>query len=478
VFKETNWLACLLFLVFLVVLRLTWLYYADFALSPDESQYWFWSKHLDWGYYSKPPAVAFIIWISTSLLGDSEFAVRILSPVLHFFTALLVYAIGKELYYPKVGRWSAAIYITLPAVFFSSMLLSTDPILIFFWSASMYLFIRAIKADTWLYWMSASITAGLGMLTKYNMAIFLLSAVVFLLSSQQEKKHLSSTKFWSALVMTFIIWLPNIIWNVNHGFVNFQHTAELAGMESSKTYNPQGLLKFFLEQFILFGPITFAAFIIIAAYLLKNLMTVEHKFLLAFSLPFLFVIMAIALKDHAHANWAAPAYIAATILFCSFFIEAKKVMVVRVVFALHLIIGLIGLSYPYFNKIHRLSFNFKEDPVARLEFGREIGRVVNTISVQYPNATIAADDRKILAWLLFYSKPEVYKWNPGSGVNDHFDLAYNVGKYRGKEIILLSKDYDVNQLKKYSPAVHLIKTLPYRKGEIIKIYHLVKFIGY
>src|SRR6476660_2833864 len=31
-------------------------------LSEDESHYWEWSRHLDYGYYSKPPGIAWVIW--------------------------------------------------------------------------------------------------------------------------------------------------------------------------------------------------------------------------------------------------------------------------------------------------------------------------------------------------------------------------------------------------------------------------------
>ena len=40
------------------------------TLYVDEAQYWTWAQHLDWGYFSKPPGVAALIWLSTALFGD------------------------------------------------------------------------------------------------------------------------------------------------------------------------------------------------------------------------------------------------------------------------------------------------------------------------------------------------------------------------------------------------------------------------
>src|SRR5712691_4999231 len=63
--------------------RLLWLGYQTAGLYPDEAQYWFWSRHLALGYYSKPPLVAWAIALTTGLFGDSEFAVRLSAPLLH-----------------------------------------------------------------------------------------------------------------------------------------------------------------------------------------------------------------------------------------------------------------------------------------------------------------------------------------------------------------------------------------------------------
>ena len=45
-----------------LILRLIFLYLSPLGLHGDEAQYWVWSKNLDWGYYSKPPFVALIIF--------------------------------------------------------------------------------------------------------------------------------------------------------------------------------------------------------------------------------------------------------------------------------------------------------------------------------------------------------------------------------------------------------------------------------
>ena len=71
--------------------RLLWLAVQSAGLYPDEAQYWFWAQHLELGYYSKPPLVAWLIALTTTMLGDGELGVRLSAPLLHA-AAGLVYA--------------------------------------------------------------------------------------------------------------------------------------------------------------------------------------------------------------------------------------------------------------------------------------------------------------------------------------------------------------------------------------------------
>src|SRR5436305_15296896 len=73
----------------------------------DEAQYWAWSRELAFGYFSKPPLLAWIIAAAESICGSSEACVRAPAPILYFGTSLLVYAIARVLYDSQVAFYSA-----------------------------------------------------------------------------------------------------------------------------------------------------------------------------------------------------------------------------------------------------------------------------------------------------------------------------------------------------------------------------------
>src|SRR3954464_1613487 len=126
----------------LTVLRIVVLIATPLQLYPDEAQYWWWAQTPDWGYFSKPPLIAWIIWLTTGL-SDAEWAIRLASPLLHAATAVMVFAIRRTAYDARVGFWSVLAYATLPGISYSSALISTDVPLLLCWSVALYSFLRA-----------------------------------------------------------------------------------------------------------------------------------------------------------------------------------------------------------------------------------------------------------------------------------------------------------------------------------------------
>ncbi|MCK5916809.1 MAG: glycosyltransferase family 39 protein, partial [Cocleimonas sp.] len=132
------------------------------SLYIDEAQYWFWSQHIDLGFYSKPPVIALIITATTSVCGDSETCIRVGSLIIYPLTTLLLYFSATFLFNRRIGLVSALVFITLPAVSLSSLVISTDIALFFFWTLAFYGFIRALDSNAWHWWLLMGFAGGMG----------------------------------------------------------------------------------------------------------------------------------------------------------------------------------------------------------------------------------------------------------------------------------------------------------------------------
>ena len=130
VWRQRLWLG----LGAILVVRLIALAYNRTDLFFDEAQYWTWSLEPAFGYYSKPPLIAWAIALSTGVCGASEVCIRLPSPIIHTATAAVMFALGRRLYSARTGFLAALAFATLPGISLSAGIISTDVPLLLCWA--------------------------------------------------------------------------------------------------------------------------------------------------------------------------------------------------------------------------------------------------------------------------------------------------------------------------------------------------------
>ncbi|HEX4532883.1 MAG TPA: glycosyltransferase family 39 protein [Rhizomicrobium sp.] len=408
----------------ITLVRVIVLIVSPLQLYPDEAQYWWWAQTPDLGYFSKPPLIAWIIWAFTALFGDSEWAMRLASPLLHAGTALLLFGIGRRAFDARTGLWSALAYLTLPGVAYSCGLISTDVPLLFCWALALYAFFRALDDSVWRWAVVCGLAVGFGLLSKYAMAYFFLGAVFAAIASPQARRAVLSLRGLVVLVLALTVLSPNIIWNAQHHFATVGHTESNANW-SHAHFSVLNFLNFFGGQFGVFGPILMIGFIAALWRLARGPERPQAELVLAsFSLPALLVIIGQSFISDANANWAAPAYIAATPLAVALLLHVWNGRALWASFALHgtaiVLLWAIMVSPPFANTIG-LGNAFK-----RLEGWRELGQAVVAEAKRAPYDAIVTDNRSVVAELLYYGRPRtipVKVWSQDARVTDHFQMT-------------------------------------------------------
>ena len=420
-------------------LRLLWLVVQPADLYPDEAQYWFWAQHPAFGYYSKPPLVAWLIALTTGLFGDSEFAVRLSAPLLHAGTAIFVYAIGARLYDRRVGLWSALAYASLPGASISAFIISTDAPLLLFWAAALYAFIRAREDGGWGWWVAVGIACGVGLLAKYAMAYWILSALGYVIILRAERRHLGA--LLAAMGVALLLYSPNFWWNWSNGFVSYVHVKDNAGIDEP-LFHPDAFLEFFGAQFAVFGPLLFAGLIVLANSP-RTLAERRARLLATFALPTLAMMLGVSFLSRANANWAAPAFVSATVLVIAWALKRGWRNLVVLSIVLHLVS--VAVLFTGRDTLAALGIGLpaKYDPLSRLRGWRELGSIVGATLAQHPGLTLFADDRETLAALIYYVHPHPFdavKWKLKSGLpKDQWELANGLPQHRGGNFLLVSQ---------------------------------------
>jgi len=296
------------------IVRIAGLMTSNVDLFTDESQYWSWSHELSWGYFSKPPLVAWIIRLAESVCGSSEACIRAPSPIFHFATCVLICLTARKLYGPVVGLWASLLMMFGVALVFSSRIISIDVPLAFFWSLALWAYVNLLDRMNWQWAAALGLSVGLGMLAKYAMAYFVLGMLLAAVFDRRALALLRSRLAWLTLAVAAVVVTPNLIWVLQHSFITFRNVASAAQTERGFGVHPVAALEFLAAQFAVFGPVVFGAFLYAIARVRPPEQTAEDRVMLSFALPPLLIITFVALISRAYANWAATAVVSATIL--------------------------------------------------------------------------------------------------------------------------------------------------------------------
>lgn len=443
--SASGWLLALIgVLGGLLAIRLVALAFNGTDLFFDEAQYWSWSLEPAFGYYSKPPLIAWIIRIATDTCGLSEFCVRLPSPIIHSATALTIYGLGTHLYDRRTGFWSALVFATLPGVSLSAGIISTDVPLLFFWAVALYAFVRTIDSGAWWPAFLLGAALGLGLNAKYAMVYFVISAALYIVAVPERRCLLRDLRLWAALSIGLLLIAPNLLWNAENSFATFAHTADNANW-SGRLFNPEKALEFFGAQFGVFGPILFGSLLVISARAWREGLPATDKLLLAFALPVIIIVTAQAFVSRAHANWAAVSYVSATVLVTATLIRELSWRWLKASMALHVMllagIGLATATAGTFRLpggadpfARTLGWSaMAEETAALLADARQSGS---------PFGAVLTDDRSITAELLYYMRDEptpVFAWHePGTRPRDHYELSRAYSQGSPEPVLLVS----------------------------------------
>lgn len=225
-------------------------------LFPDEAQYWVWSGQLDIGYYSKPPGIAWLIALVSSVFGDYEWAIRLPSVIMSSLGAWYLAAAMRFLGAAQTNaRYSAWLFLFSPIVLYGSFAATTDAGLLLGWCAALcYLEKPFEKTDRkWLVFWTAW-----GMLFKPT--IFILTLFSWLRFSDPCRKQ----KAFLLLLGCLLGSICPVIWNLEHGGVTFLHVwtqlfvAKSSGDTAQASFweslHFRRVIEFLLIQCVLFSP--------------------------------------------------------------------------------------------------------------------------------------------------------------------------------------------------------------------------------
>ncbi len=193
----------------------------------DELLYFSLGLHPSAGYATVPPLIGWVAFLMQNLFGYSVLAVRLFPALLSGAMILLVASMARELGGSKYAAFLSALGLSISIFFMRSyFLFQPVHIEIFLWTLCIYLIIKYLNTFKSTFLLYFGIAAGFALLNKY-LALFLFTGLVVIIPFTQYRNIFRQRMFWIGIATGFLIFLPNLLWQVINGFPVFNHMSEL-----------------------------------------------------------------------------------------------------------------------------------------------------------------------------------------------------------------------------------------------------------
>ena len=285
-------------------------------LSEDETYYWEWSRHLDWGYYDGGPMIA--LWMSffCSVFGDTELGVRAGAVVASLLLMVVAYVTARDFFGRRLALWAAATLSLTPLAIVGGFLFTYDILQVLFWALAIHSLSKAVDGGSIYAWTSVGIFIGLGLLSKFTMALFVPCMFFYLLFPVENRKHFKSPGPWIAVLLGFLIYLPNLLWQLRHDWITFQHMSTISSASLDKPfYSRMG--DFVGAQVAVISPLLFFVCVLALIWSARKSVRDSQKgawLLWCFSTPILLFFLLSTVRGKVLGNWAACGWYGACLL--------------------------------------------------------------------------------------------------------------------------------------------------------------------
>lgn len=307
-------------------------WWSPYELVADEAQYWDWSRHLDWSYYSKGPGVAWLIAATTYVLGTAEWAVR-LPAALSFSCVMLALvwltadALPDD---PIAGRAAVlvAIIVTLvPAYQLYSLMMTTDPPALACWALALAAAWRVYRLEAsarprYRPWLGLGAAIGAGFLFKYTDLLLLPGLLMFAWMTRTEVAwRLAWKRALAGALVAVALSLPVVLWNARHQAATLAHVLAYVDAPGGEQSDPDGsgwswltMVDYPAVQAAVIGPMLGLALIGVRRSARDRTGSAEAslvRLLGCAAVPMLVVFLLASSRTRIEGNWPMAAFLSA-----------------------------------------------------------------------------------------------------------------------------------------------------------------------
>ncbi|WP_433971100.1 glycosyltransferase family 39 protein [Tunturiibacter lichenicola] len=218
-----------------------------YGFHRDEFQFLSDARHLDWGFVAYPPVTPFLERVGLQLFGVSMVGLRMFSVIAQAMAIVVTGLMARQLGGGRLAQIEAALVVATSALpVFEGTEFQYSSFDYLWWVLIAYFVIRLLKTENPKWWVAIGVFVGLGLMTKYTI-LFFIAGIFSGLVLTPARRFLGSIWFWIGVTIALVIFAPNFVWQVRHGFIS-EHFLQHIHIRDVRQGRANGFIK---DQFII-----------------------------------------------------------------------------------------------------------------------------------------------------------------------------------------------------------------------------------
>ena len=277
------------------------LFNRQYGFFRDELYYAACGEHPAWGYVDHSPLAPWVSYVTRAMLGNSLFALRFFPALASAAKIFLGGWIAREVGGGKFAQGFAAFAVLCAPIYLTfDNFLSMNSFEPVFWMATAAIVLRILNGGAQQLWLLFGVIAGVGVLNKHSMLFFGSGLAIGLLPTKTRGAY-RSLWTWCGAGIVVLIFLPNLLWEVQ----NHYPTVQLLHAVIGKKYSTVSPLEYVAQQALLTHPLAAPIWLLGLWFFLRDTAGRKYAFL---AIAYL-VVLAEMILLHGKIYYLAPAYV-------------------------------------------------------------------------------------------------------------------------------------------------------------------------
>lgn len=308
--------SAIIVVVLCLAIRLSFI--LQFNLFVDEAIYVFIAEHSPLTFTPHPPGVPWLVHLGTTLLGQREIGVRLMSLALGALFPLAAWILARQLVSARAALWSVILLSLIPSYNAFGALATPDMPQLFLWTCMLGLAWQALTTGRLSWWIGAGAVAAVALAVKYVAVLFFPALALYLILSGQWRRHLRQPGVYLMCLVTAILMCGLIAIVGAETFIDGMryHASE---RQTFRLESLKDVILYYAAHLVYFSPLTYVLAVCgmiwagVRGWKLKN---PQLLFLFSFAVtPFLFfgLISLVTARVLNREHWDSIAYVTAVI---------------------------------------------------------------------------------------------------------------------------------------------------------------------